>query len=206
MRRPGPAKGTAKDGASRASSNMAFLPPEDGVVAITTHEGQVASILSVVRLGDLDHWGWWRSHGLDETGSFILSRSFKRTWAATAMELSMVSARARHDETLGRKDAVHLFSDEVPFYRLTHSWLLEQKLEDDLTPFEPFRTASKEELFDRLPGPPKVERRASGVYLGNVTRNDINDAVRLESLLSDLLGAYRTLDSEFLAPYFDLSA
>lgn len=29
------------------------------------------------------------------------------------MELSMVSARFRHDEALGRKDAVHLPSDEL---------------------------------------------------------------------------------------------
>lgn len=122
------------------------------------------------------------------------------------MELSMVSARARHDETLGRKDAVHLYSDELPFYRLTQSWLLERKLEDDLTPFEPFRTASTGELLDRLPEPQEAERRASGLHLGNITRDDVDDDGTLESLLSDLLGAYRTIDSEFLAPYFDLSA
>lgn len=175
-------------------------------LALKTNEEQIAAVLSVVRLGDLDHHGWWRSHGLDETGSFILGRSFKRTWAATAMELSMVSARARHDEVLGRKDAVHLFSDELPFYRLTQSWLLERKLEDDLAPFELFRTASTGELLDRLPEPPDAERRASGLYLGNVSRHDIENDERLESLLSDLLGAYRAQDSEFLAPYFDLSA
>ena len=175
-------------------------------MALATTEDQIASLLSVVRLGDLDHRGWWRSHGLDETGSFILGRSFKRTWAATAMELSMVSARARHEDTLGRKDAVHLFSDELPFYRLTQSWLLEQKLEDDLAPFERFRTASTDDLLGRLPEPTGGERRASGLYLGNVTRDDIEDEGRLELLMSNLLGAYRTLDAEFLAPYFDLSA
>ena len=98
-------------------------------MTITLEQHTIDLVLSVVRLGDLDRNGWWRSHGLDETGSFLLQRSFKRTWAATAMELSMVSARARHDDTLGRKDAVHLFSDELPFYRLVHSWLLEQKLD-----------------------------------------------------------------------------
>lgn len=175
-------------------------------MAVPSGEAGIIRVLSIVRLGDLDHHGWWRSHGLDETGSFILGRSFKRTWAATAMELSMVSARARHDETLGRKDAVHLFSDELPFYRLTQSWLLERKLEDDLTPFEPFRTASTGELLDRLPEPPEAERRASGLHLGNITRNDVEDEATLESLLAVMLGAYRTMDSEFLAPYFDLSA
>lgn len=57
------------------------------------------------------------------------------------MELSMASARVRHDEALDRKDAVHLFSDELPIYRLVHSWLLEQKLEDDMAAFEAYQSA-----------------------------------------------------------------
>lgn len=175
-------------------------------MTITTNEDQIASILSVVRLGDLDHRGWWRSHGLDETGSFLLSRSFKRTWAATAMELSMVSARARHEEALGRKDAIHLFSDEIPFYRLVHSWLLEQKLEDDLTPFEPFQNATTDQLLDRLPDRPEAERRGSGFFLGTISRSDVEDADRLHEVLAGILGAYRTISTEFLAPYFDLTA
>ena len=164
------------------------------------------SILSVVRLGDLDHQGWWRSHGLDETGSFLLGRSFKRTWAATAMELSMVSARVRHNEALSRRDAVHLFSDELPVYRLVHSWLLEQKLEDDLVPFESFQSATTDELFDRLPQPSEVERRAAGLYMGTVTRSDLDDGTSLDDVVSVLLGAYRTLEHEFLAPYIDLAS
>ncbi len=171
----------------------------------TEDDALVESVLSVVRLGDLDHRGWWQSHGLDETGSFVLERSFKRTWAATAMELSMVSARARHEEALGRKDAVHLFSDELPFYRLAHSWLLEQKLEDDLAPFEPFRTATTDELLDRLPKPPEVERRATGVYLGTVSKAELDRTDLANEILAELLGAYRVLDDEFLAPYVDLT-
>ena len=166
----------------------------------------VELVLSVVRLGDLDHRGWWRSHGLDETGSFLLRRSFKRTWAATAMELSMVSARVRHDEALGRRDAVHLFSDELPIYRLVHSWLLEQKLEDDLSPFEFFRSATTDELVDRLPQPSDFERRAAGLYLGTVARSDLDDATHFEEVVSGLVGAHRTLNQEFLAPYVDLAS
>lgn len=167
-------------------------------------EGTISGVLSVVRLGDVDHRGWWRSHGLDETGSFLLERAFKRTWAATAMELSMVSARARHDDTVGRKDAAHLFSDELPFFRLVHSWLLEQKLEDDLSPFEPFRTAGTEDLIGRLPDPPRAERRAAGLFLGTVNAAQLDDPRQLEDTLFGLLGAYRLIESEFLAPYFDL--
>lgn len=168
-------------------------------------QDKTVQILSVVRLGDLDHRGWWQSHGLDETGSFILGRSFKRTWAATAMELSMVSARARHDEALGRRDAVHLFSDELPFYRLVHSWLLEQKLDDDLTPFDFYREASTEQLLDVFPPASPVERRASGLYVGAARREDLDDPDRLAQLLSDLIGSYRHLDAQFLAPYIDLA-
>ena len=178
---------------------------EYGAAGATVAQSQIEQLLTVTRLGDVDHKGWWQSHGLDETGSFLLRRSFKRTWAATAMELSMLSARARHDEALGRKDAVHLFSDELPFYRLVHSWLLERKLEDDLSAFDPFSTATTDELIDRLPSPPVVERRASGLYLRAVSRADIGDATRMEGILSDFLGAYRSLGTEFLAPYFDLS-
>ena len=180
--------------------------PQEGAAGATVEQRQIEQILTVTRLGDVDHKGWWQSHGLDETGSFLLARSFKRTWAATAMELSMLSARARHDEALGRKSAVHLFSDELPFYRLVHSWLLERKLEDDLSAFDPFRTASTDDLINRLPSLPVVERRASGLYLGTVSRDEIGDRKRIEGLLSDLLGAYRSLGTEFLAPYIDLSA
>ena len=196
----------AEEGGRRApSSNIGRVPTTGGDVTVMANEDQIASILSVVRLGDLDHRGWWQSHGLDETGSFLLQRSFKRTWAATAMELSMVSARARHDEALGRKDAVHLFSDELPIYRLVHSWLLEQKLEDDLASFEPFKSATTGELVDQLPKPPDAERRAAGLYLGTFARSDLDDPMRLEEIVSDLLGTYSSLGQEFLAPYVDLA-
>jgi hypothetical protein len=149
---------------------------------VVLNEDSQRAILSVVRLGDLDHRGWWRSHGLDETGSFLLGRSFKRTWAATAMELSMISARARH----------------------VHSWLLEQKLQDDLKPFEFFRTVTTEELLGRLPDGLHPERRASGLYLGTLTKDQVQDPDYLEGVLGHLLGAYRALGAEFLAPYLDL--
>lgn len=165
----------------------------------------VHSVLAVVRLGDLDHRGWWQSHGLDETGSFVLQRSFKRTWAATAMELSMASARVRHDEALGRADAVHIFSDELPLYRLVESWLLEQKLDDDMSAFEQYRTATTEELFEALPGSSVGERRGGGLFLGSVTRADLDDQDRMAKIVDDLLGGYREAEGGFVAPYVDLA-
>ena len=169
-------------------------------------EDTLNAILSVVRLGDVDHRGWWRSHGLDETGSFLLRRSFRRTWAATAMELSMLSARVRHDEALGRADAVHLFSDELPFFRLAQSWLLERKLEDDVGPFEAFASASTDELLNRLPEPADSERRARGLFLGSISRASLQGPDHQAATLDLLLGCYRSLDADFIAPYLDLSA
>lgn len=167
----------------------------------------VDQVLSVVRLGDLDHYGWWRSHGLDETGSFILQRSFKRTWAASAMELSMASARVRHDEALQRSDAVHLFSDELPVYRVVQAWLLEQKLEDDMTAFEPFRTSTTDRLLDVLPSRTEGEHRGGGLWVGSVSRSNLADDEQVKSVVTDLLAGYRTsVDGEFVAPYVDLVA
>ena len=118
----------------------------------------------------------------------------------------MISARARHNEALRRKDAVHLFSDELPFFRLVEAWLLEQKLDDDLSSLEGFRTASTRELLDQLPDAPKVERRAGGLFVGTVHRADLNSPGKLTTVMKELSGAYRDLDSQFLAPYVDLTA
>ena len=173
-------------------------------LSLDTPDRLLAQVLTVVRLGDIDHRGWWQSHGLDETGSFLLQRSFKRTWAATAMELSMASARSRHNEALGRPDAVHLFSDELPLYRLVQSWLLEQKLEDDMSVFEVYQTASTDELVETLPSRSPGERRGGGLYLGSVTRAELDDDVRVAQVADDLLGGYRASESVFAAPYVDL--
>lgn len=175
-------------------------------MAVAVDEDTLRAILSVVRLGDVDHRGWWRSHGLDETGSFLLRRSFRRTWAATAMELSMLSARVRHDEALGRADAVHIFSDELPFFRLAQSWLLERKLEDDVSPFDAFGSASTDGLLKRLPEPPDAERRARGLFLGSISRASLQDPDHQGATLDLLLGSYRALNVDFIAPYLDLSA
>ena len=175
------------------------MPPES-----TPPDLQRVAVLNVVRLGDLDHKGWWQSHGLDETGSFVLQRSFKRTWAATAMELSMASARVRHDEALGRTDAVHLFSDELPIYRLVESWLLEQKLHDDMSVFEQYQASTTQELFDVLPDTPGGERRGGGLFLGSATRDELDDEDRLAKVVNDLLGGYRESADGFVAPYVDL--
>jgi hypothetical protein len=168
-----------------------------------TNEDTV-QLLAVVRLGDADRLGWWRSHGLDETAHYLLSEPFPNTWMATGVELAMESARIRHDSALERPTAIHLFSDYLPFHRLLRSWLIEQKLERDTESLSWLAQATVEELKGQLGEKTVGERRASGLFLGEIPREVLAETDTNRSLLSKLAGAYLSLESEFLAPYVDL--
>jgi hypothetical protein len=161
-------------------------------------------LLAVVRLGDADRLGWWRSHGLDETAEYLLSESFPNTWMATGVELAMESARVRHDSALERPTAIHLLSDYLPFHRLLRSWLIEQKLEGDTESLSWLAEATSEELKGQLGQETGGERRADGLFLGELPRAALAEAETERSLLNKLTGAYLSLESEFLAPYVDL--
>jgi hypothetical protein len=98
------------------------------VTVATTAEETTRLVLGVARLGEQDLTGWWGSHGLDRAGSYVLARSFRRTWRSAALELDIEAAARRHDDaTAGRTTALHLFSDELPFRRWATAWLAEQK-------------------------------------------------------------------------------
>jgi hypothetical protein len=162
-------------------------------------------LLAVVRLGDADRLGWWRSHSVDETAEYVLGESFPSTWMATGLELAMESARIRHNSALERRNAVHLFSDYLPFRHMLRSWLIERKLERDVVPLHWTRDATVEDFKRRLGASVAAgDRRAEGMYLGEVTLTELENETRQQELLSSLGGAYAALDREFLAPYVDL--
>lgn len=161
-------------------------------------------LLAVVRLGDADRLGWWRSHGLDDTAEYLLSESFPNTWMATGVELAMESARVRHDSALERPTAIHLFSDYLPFHQLLRSWLIERKLEGDAKSLSWLAKATVEELKGQLGEKTGGERRAEGLFLGELPREALAEPDTEWSLLSKLAGAYLSLGSDFLAPYIDL--
>ena len=173
---------------------------------VTLTARDFATLLAVVRLGDSDRLGWWRSHAMDETAEYALRESFPTTWLATGAELAMESARIRHDIALGRPTAIHLFSDYLPYHRLLRSWLIERKLERDLEPLDWLRGASVSELRERLGTPVTGDRRVDGMYLGGVNQEELVEDQQTGELLSRLAGAYTTLDEGFLAPYLDLVA
>jgi hypothetical protein len=171
-------------------------------VAITTE--QMQALLAVVRLGDTDRLGWWRSHSVDENAEYVLGHAFPDTWMPTGLELAMESARIRHDAALERPTAVHLFSDYLPFHRLLRSWLIERKLERDFEPLVWLPDASTEDLRVRLGSAIRGDRRGSGMYVGDVPPDHLEDETALNELLPRLVGAYAGLGAEFVAPYMDL--
>ena len=176
---------------------------------MTIDESDFATLLAIVRLGDVDRRGWWRSRSCDETAEYVLGEVFPSTWLATGLELAMASAKIRHEHALsqrvGAATPVHVFSDHLPFYQLLQNWLIERKLERDLDSLAWIREATTEELLARLGDPVDGERRAEGFFLGVVQASQIESYDVQRRTMRQLSGAYHYLDEEFLAPYVDLT-
>jgi hypothetical protein len=175
----------------------------------TVSEEAIRLVLGVARLGELDLAGWWSTHGLDRTGSYILARAFKRTWRPAALELDLVSAQRRHDDALaGRRTALHLFSDELPFRRWASSWLAEQKTAAE--PSRLFDDLSRWDLQDARAvigewagDAPGAEVVGDGLRLGQLSSVEITDPDTLASVARQLVAAYLAIGRPFRAPYFD---
>lgn len=172
----------------------------------------VKLVLAVARLGELDLTGWWGCHGLDRTGRYILSRSFRRTWRSAALELDVEAAARRHEVALGgRRTALHLFSDELPFRRWAGAWLAEQKTAED--PSTIFAEIADWDLTDARGSieewsgtPPKSEVVGDGLRIGALTGAELDDAEELVPIGKLLAATYLTVEHVFRAPYFDLQA
>jgi hypothetical protein len=168
-------------------------------------QSQIDTLLTVIRLGDADRLGWWRSHSLDETGEYLLSHMFPNTWMATGVELAMESSRIRHNMALNRTTAVHLFSDYLPFHRELKAWLIQRKMDNDFEPLTWLPDTSVEELRRNLGAPAAGEPRGEGIYLGDIPRTSLDDGAVLQECLARLASAYAGLDDGFCAPYLDLA-
>lgn len=173
-------------------------------------DAAVLLVLGVARLGETDIAGWWSSHGLDRAGRFVLGRAFRRTWRSVALELDIEAAARRHkDATAGRRTALHLFSDELPFRRWAISWLAEQKTAvppsqvfDKLAAWD--LATARAMILERTGDPPKAEVVGEGLRLGAVMKVEIEDSATLTSVARLLTATYLTIDGPFRVPYFDL--
>jgi hypothetical protein len=125
---------------------------------------------------------------------------------ATGLELAMESARLRHETSLRRVTAIHLWSDHLPFHHLLTSWLIERKLERDVAPLEWLPAASVEDLRNLLGPSTESERRGDGLWLGDVTQAELDEGEQIADVFSRLARAYVSIGSDFAAPYLDLVA
>lgn len=173
----------------------------------------VALVLGVARLGEAGLRGWWRAHGLDQSGAYVLSGSFPRTWRCAALELDLASATRRHQELLPRPGALHLFSDGLPFRRLAAAWLAERKtsgpapLIDELAGWD---TTSGTAALAEWAGPTtngEVKRLGPALCLGDLTPLAIHHEATLEYACRQLAAAYLEPNggADLVPPYFELS-
>lgn len=172
---------------------------------------EVRMVLGVARLGEVDLRGWWSCHGLDRAGSFVLRRAFPRTAGPAGLELDMLSARRRHDDALARRsNALHLFSDGLPFRRWASAWLSEQKAASTADPIfdelAGWEVSSGEASLREQAGEPEAGQvLADGLRLGQLHASDLDDDDTLLAIARRLAAAYADLGDEFKAPYLDLA-
>lgn len=172
----------------------------------------VRLVLGIARLGEKDMRGWWQAHGLDRTGKYVLSGMFTRTWRAAALELDVAAATRMHGELLGRSTALHLYSDLFPFGRWAKAWLAEQKTAAEspelLSDLEGWTEAS---AVNALCGwcdeaePVSGESLGSGLLLGRLRSDDLEDPVVLLRVARQLSIAYLDQTDTLRPPYFDLA-
>lgn len=173
-------------------------------------DSTVRLVLAIARLGESDLAGWWGTHGLDRAGRYVLSRSFRRTWRSAALELDVEAAARRHnDATAGRRTALHLFSDELPFRRWARAWLAEQKTVSDVSDlFEELAgwdlQTARHRITEWAGDSPPYEFVGGGMRLGALSRVETEDTNSLMSVCGLLAGSYLHIDDQFRVPYFDL--
>ena len=170
----------------------------------------VTTVLAVARLGESDRMGWWRVHGLSSTGQFVLEGLFPATRRVVGLELDQLSAAKLHDELLGRASALHLFSDELPFKRITVSWLAERKTDEAAALIDLLEAADSASLGELLvpssASSVDAEVVGAGVRLGALAPSELANPQTEVSILRAFGAAYATQGSNFRPPYFDLAA
>jgi hypothetical protein len=165
-------------------------------------------LLGVARLGEQNLRGWWRSHGLDRGGQYVLSRAFPRTYRSAALELDILSAAYRHEDLLKRPTALHLFSSAFPFRRWAEAWLAEQKTLKQDPFFDELANWDLEAALKSLRAwsgeSPQGESVGQGLLLGQISQLELDDDTKLLGYARLLTAAYLDQDATLRPPYFDL--
>lgn len=169
-------------------------------------------VLGVCRLGDADLAGWWSSHSLDGVGEYVLTDLFPRTWRATALQLSLLSASKRHHDFLpDRANIVHLFSDRLGVALRAKEFLAELKTggdEEILDILQSWSSRSSAEaaLRDWAGPTPVGERVGQALRVGVLAADAMVDPQQQESAVRLLAASFLGQTDDLLIPYFDIAA
>ncbi len=168
-------------------------------------------VIAVARLGEADLAGWWRSHGLDGVGEYVLPDLFPRTAAMAGAELAVLSAAKRHRDALpDRDDVVHLFGEPLPAFGQALAWLAELKTGGDASFLDELRGWSSvhngHESLARMTGaPPTGERIGATLRLGKLPIVALHDPAQTATIARTLAASYVDQGDELVVPYFDLA-
>jgi len=167
-------------------------------------------VVAVARLGEADLAGWWRSHGLDVVGEYVLPDLFPRTAAVAGAELAVLSAAKRHTDALpDRDDVVHLFGEPLPAFSAARSWLAELKTGGDQSFLNLLRAwAGRDVGHDALAGftgeVPTGERIGGTLRLGTIPADSLDDSDRADATARALAACYVGQGPDLAVPYYDL--
>lgn len=162
-------------------------------------------------MGEADLAGWWRSHGFDAVGEYVLPDLFPRTAPIAGAELAVLSAAKRHRDALpDRDDVVHLFGEPLPSFGLATAWLAELKTGGDASFLDELRGWSNVEDAHESVGlltgaPPSGEQIGVTLRLGKLSTQALDDPAQTDTVTRSLAAAYVGQGRDLLVPYFDLA-
>ena len=168
-------------------------------------------VIAIARMGEADLAAWWRSHGLDEVGAFMLPDLFPRTALVVGAEIAVLSAAKRHLDALpDRDDVVHLFGDPLPAFSEALAWLAELKTGGDGAFLRELRgwtnVAVAQDAMLRLAGEaPPGERIGNTLRLGKLSIQQLEKSVDAADVAHSLAAAYVTQDRDLAVPYYDVT-
>ena len=179
--------------------------------AVTIETDGPRLVIAVARLGEADLAGWWRSHGLDAVGEYVLPDLFPRTAVVAGAELAVLSAAKRHADALPeRDDVVHLFGEPLPAFAAALALLAELKTGGDRSFVDEVRGwARRDDGHQALAGltgaAPPSERIGNTLRLGKLQANALTDPELAESAARTLAAAYVSQGPDLAVPYYDLA-
>jgi hypothetical protein len=178
---------------------------------VTTQAVGAQLVVAVARLGEADLAGWWRSHGLDTVGEYLLPDLFPRTAVIAGAELAVLSAAKRHADALpDRDDVLHLFGEPLPAFAQAMAWLAELKTGGEQVFLDDLRQwtscdMAREALANLTGEPAPGEQIGATLRLGRVSAEALADPTQAAATARSLAAAYVGQGDEVAIPYYDLA-